>query len=178
MRKESDIISRRYQINKELGRAVVIVKLAPSLGREPVVTVKTKDVREWLESQEPIKLGAAIQGGSFNNNMSRRLGSKKTAEDLQMMYVFNIVEEPVQAVEVKEEKPAPKKTTRRKASTTTKAKTTTAKATTTVKKEEAETEVKKTTTRRRRRKATTTKTEAKSESTTTTSVEVENGETK
>ena len=112
MRNESEIISRKYEINKDIGKAVVVVSLSPSVGREPVVTIRTNDVRKWLEEQEGLKLGEAIQGGSFNNNMSRRLGNNKTVADLQMTYVFKIVQEEkpvVEAKEVKQAKPAPKK---------------------------------------------------------------------
>ena len=151
MRNESEIISRKYEINKDIGKAVVVVSLSPSVGREPVVTIRTNDVRKWLEEQEGLKLGEAIQGGSFNNNMSRRLGNNKTVADLQMTYVFKIVQEEKPVIEVKEvkqAKPAPKKTTRRTRSTS--AKSTKPAAST------SKTEAKKTTTRRSRKKTTTT----------------------
>lgn len=105
MRNESEIISRKYEINQSAGRAVITVSLSPSLGREPTITVKTRDVRTWLENKEGIKLGEAIQGGAINNNMSRRLGNNKTVEDLQMTYVFEIQTEKV----VVEETPVVKK---------------------------------------------------------------------
>ena len=105
MRNESEIISRKYEINKSAGRAVITVSLSPSLGREPTVTVKTRDVRTWLENKEGIKLGEAIQGGAINNNMSRRLGNNKSVEDLQMTYVFEIQNEKV----ITEETPVVKK---------------------------------------------------------------------
>mgnify|MGYP003110002531 CR=1 FL=1 len=105
MRNESEIISRKYEINKSAGRAVITVSLSPSLGREPTVTVKTRDVRTWLENKEGIKLGEAIQGGAINNNMSRRLGNNKSVEDLQMTYVFEIQNEKV----ITEEAPVVKK---------------------------------------------------------------------
>ena len=46
MRNESEIISRKYEINKDIGKAVVVVSLSPSVGREPVVTIRTNDVRK------------------------------------------------------------------------------------------------------------------------------------
>lgn len=166
MRTESEIISRKYEIKKEAGKAVVMVTLAPSIGRERIVTIRTSDVRAWLENQENIKLGAAIEGGSFNNNMSSRLGSNKTAADLRKTYIFEIVqEEKVEEPVVKvQEAPAPKKT--RRSRTSSKAKTTAStKAKATVTKEtetevkadavtttEAKPEVKKTTRRRTRKK--------------------------
>ncbi len=110
MRNESEIISRKYEINQSAGRAVITVSLSPSLGREPTVTVKTRDVRTWLENKEGIKLGEAIQGGAINNNMSRRLGNNKTVEDLQMTYVFEIQTEKVVAEETPVVKKAPPST--------------------------------------------------------------------
>lgn len=147
MRSESEIISREYEINK--GMAVVVVSLSPSMGREPIVTVRTNDVRKWLEAKEDVRLGEAVQGGSFNNNMSRRLGTNKTAADLQMTYVFKILQEETKVEEKVAEEPkakaAPKKTTTRRSRTTTpKTKPTQAKPA-----------VKKTTTRRSRKKTTT-----------------------
>tara|TARA_A200000159_G_scaffold157776_2_gene174295 strand:- start:5878 stop:6363 length:486 start_codon:yes stop_codon:yes gene_type:complete len=121
MRNESEIITRRYELNREAGRAVVVVNLRPCKGREPIVRVKINDVRSWLENEENIKLGEAIQGRSINNNMSRRLGINRSPEDLEMTYVFEIIKE---KKEVKSEKPTakatPKKTTTRKVKTTTK----------------------------------------------------------
>ena len=164
MRTESEIISRKYEIKKEAGKAVVMVTLAPSIGRERIITIRTSDVRAWLENQENIKLGAAIEGGSFNNNMSSRLGSNKTAADLRKTYIFEIVqEEKVEEPVVKaQEAPAPKKTRRSrtssKAKTTTSAKATVTKETKTEAKPDAVTtteakpEVKKTTRRRTRKK--------------------------
>ena len=58
MRSESEIISREYEINK--GMAVVVVSLSPSMGREPIVTVRTNDVRKWLEAKEDVRLGEAV----------------------------------------------------------------------------------------------------------------------
>ena len=152
MRNESEIISRKYEINKDIGKAVVVISLSPSVGREPIVTVKTNDVRQWLEQKEGLKLGEAIRGGSFNNNMSRSLGYKKTTSDLEKTYVFEIIQEQEPVVEVREVKkatPAAKKTTRRTRSTSAK----TTKSTTSAPKPEA----KKTTTRRSRKKTTTAK---------------------
>lgn len=164
MRNESEIISREYEINKQIGKAVVVVSLLPSVGREKIVTIRTSDVRTWLESQEDIKLGAAVQGGSFNNNMTRRLGSKKTIEDLKMVYVFEILreEKPVPTIveSTTEEKPAPTKTKATRTRASSKSTTTSAAASTESSTAEP-TEVKKTTTRRRTRKKTTaTKTES------------------
>ena len=162
MRSESEIISREYEINNELGKAVVVVSLLPSVGREKVITIRTNDVRSWLENQENIKLGEAVQGGAFNNNMTRRLGNNKTIDDLKMTYVFEIIKEEQKPVEVAvepvavKEKPAPKKTRRTR---TTSASKSTSSSTSAKTSASEPTEAKKTTTRRRTRKKTTTKTE-------------------
>lgn len=142
MRDESQVITRRYELDRAAGRAIVIVNLKPCVGREPIMRVRINDVRSWLENKEGVKLGEAIQGGSINNNMSKRLNPDKTYKDLEMTYVFKIIEEQKEKPKPKP-KAAPKKTTTRRTKTSAKS---------TVVKEET---VKKPTRRTRTRKTTT-----------------------
>ena len=143
MRDESQVITRRYELDRAAGRAIVIVNLKPCVGREPIMRVRINDVRSWLENKEGVKLGEAIRGGSINNNMSKRLNPDKTYKDLEMTYVFKIIEEQKEQVEKPKPKAAPKKTTTRRTKTSAKS---------TVVKEET---VKKPTRRTRTRKTTT-----------------------
>lgn len=115
--KSNKVRNKELMVDETKGRVLVSVSLSARYGRERTIRITASDVRSWLAEDNGIKAGELVSGTAIHNNMSRRLGAHRTADDLNTVFVFELVQEEVKVVKPKATpkpkpaaKPAVKKT--------------------------------------------------------------------
>lgn len=111
--KSNKVRNKELMVDEAKGKVLVSVSLSARYGRERTIRITASDVRTWLAEDNGIKAGELVSGTAIHNNMSRRLGAHRTADDLNTVFVFELVQEEVKVVKPKatpKPKPVVKKT--------------------------------------------------------------------